>query len=490
MTYNRGKLIGDPVPLIAHLVPTAGSAIVRVMLNPTVLPRRAPARLALLLFALVLSTLSVAHAQTYSQIIVFGDSLSDTGNDADVSEDKFGVRVPGFALGGQINYTDGRFTSGKDTDPASTLHGGIWHEQLAKLFLGLPAATASLDGGLDFAYGGATTEDGTRELDFTSQLGITVNNMGQQINDYLAKNVVDPAALYIVWGGANDIFVSDRDAAALLKTGKKAARREAALISRLAEAGAVNFLVPNLPPIGNTPRYNASAGATAAYNAASEIFGRKLAGKLTALNADLTARGINVNIKMLDVYGIFQRLLANQQAYNFYNIAQSSQGESVKADNYLFWDDVHPTASGHYQLAVEAYTVLTGRPLVQIAPDFTADGFWLTRSGTDLDKKLVVPYAVGGSAVAGVDYATLAGSRKIQPGNYTRKIKTPAIDGQNANGKDVVLGIADGGDEFGVGTVVTARIEYGNPIANVEEPAIRNEFAKRHPLIVPTRNGQ
>ncbi len=458
------------------------------MLNPMVLPRRAPARLVLLLCVLVLGSLSAARAQTtYSQIIVFGDSLSDTGNDADVSDGKFGVRVPGYALGGEINYTDGRFTSGKDTAPASTLHGGVWHEQLAKLFLGLPAATASLDGGFDYAYGGATTADGTRELDFTSQLGITVNNMGQQITDYLANNTTDPAALYIVWGGANDLFVSDSAADALLLTGKQAAKREAALITRLAQAGAVNFLVPNLPPIGNTPRYNGSAGDIAAYNAASEAFGTRLPKQIAKATAALAAQGITVNIKILDVYGLFQRLLANQEAYNFYNISASSQGEDgVKPDNYLFWDDVHPTTSGHYQLAVEAYTVLTGKPLVQVQPDFTADGFWITRSGTDYTTKLVVPYAVSGTAVAGTDYVTLKGHKNIKPENYTVKVNAPAIDGSSANDKTVILTIADGGTDFGVGTVVTARIQYGNPITSVEEPAHRTEFARQHPLIVPT----
>ncbi len=465
--------------------------MIRVMLNPMVLSRRAPARLALLLVALVFGSLSAARAQTaYSQIIVFGDSLSDTGNDADVSQGKYGLRVPGYQLDGEINYTDGRFTSGKDTQPASTLHGGVWHEQLAKLFLGLPAATASLDGGLDYAYGGATTADGTRELDFTSSLGITVNNMGQQITDYLAKNTADPAALYIVWGGANDLFVSDTAADALLLTGTQAAKRESLLIEKLAQAGARNFLVPNLPPIGDTPRYNASAGDTAAYNAACVAFSDRLDRRIPKVVAALAAQGITVSIKRLDVYGLFQRLLANQEAYNFYNITQSSQGEDgVKPDNYLFWDDVHPTTSGHYQLAVEAYTVLTGKPLVQVEPDFTADGFWITRSGPDETTKLTVPYAVSGTAVAGTDYATLKGHKNIKPDNYTVKVNVPAIDGSSAKDKTVLLTIADGGTDFGVGTVVTARIQYGNPITSVEEPANRREFARQHPLIVPT-NGQ
>ena len=451
--------------------------------------RRALARHAVLLGVvgcLALHGAASVHAQTYSQLIIFGDSLSDVGNDADVSDDKYGVRVPGPGPDGAVNYTDGRFTSGKDTDPASSLHGGVWHEQLAKIFLGLPAATASLDGGLDYAYGGGTTEDGTRELDFTGGLGITVNNLGQQVSDYVAKYpTADPAALYIVWGGANDIFVSDPDASALILTGKKAVKNEAALITKLAQTGAVNFLVPNLPPIGNTPRYNKSAGDIAAYNAACEAFAARLPKQVAKVTAVFAAQGITLNIKILDVYGLFQRLLSNQQAYNFYNITDSAQGTSVKADNYLFWDDVHPTASGHYQLALEAYTTLTGRPLVQVEPDFTADGFYLTRSGPDLSAKLKVPYAVSGTAVAGVEFAALKGYKNIKPDQFTVLVNVPAIDGSAANGKTVLMDIADGGAAFGVGTVTEARIQYGNPITSAEPinaPALKT---REYPKLMP-----
>ena len=325
-------------------------------------------------------------------------------------------------------------------------------------------------------------------LDFGTIAGvdfnITVNNMGQQVSDYLANNTPDPGALFIVWGGANDIFDSDPAAEALILTGKEAAKREAALIMTLAQAGAVNFLVPNLPPIGNTPRYNISAGDTAAYNAAAEAFGTRLPKQIAKVTAALAAQGITVNIKILDVNNLFERLLANQEAYNFYNITQSAQGESVKADNYLFWDDVHPTASGHYQLALEAYTVLTGTPLVQVAPDFTADGFWITRSGTDYTDKLVVPYAVSGTAVPGTNYVALKGHKNIKPDNYTVKVNAPEITGTGANETTVILTIA-GGTDFGAGTVVTARIQYGNPISSVEEPAPRTEFARTHSLINP-----
>ena len=42
----------------------------------------------------------------YTRIVVFGDSLSDTGNVSDLSEAKYGVRIPGPAA----DYTYGRFT--------------------------------------------------------------------------------------------------------------------------------------------------------------------------------------------------------------------------------------------------------------------------------------------------------------------------------------------------------------------------------------------
>src|SRR5688572_14909829 len=52
---------------------------------------------------------------TFSQIIVFGDSLSDTGNVRDRTDSKTGgtVEFPS----GTFNYSDGRWTNSSDTDP-------------------------------------------------------------------------------------------------------------------------------------------------------------------------------------------------------------------------------------------------------------------------------------------------------------------------------------------------------------------------------------
>ena len=49
------------------------------------------------------------HALDYKSIVVFGDSLSDTGNVAHLTQAKYGVQIPGPAA----DYTAGRFTDGE-----------------------------------------------------------------------------------------------------------------------------------------------------------------------------------------------------------------------------------------------------------------------------------------------------------------------------------------------------------------------------------------
>ena len=140
------------------------------------------------LVALLLSAAHIALAQAYTSIVVIGDSLSDTGNDAFQSNAKYGfaAQVPGPLTG----YTNGRFTDGTDTLPAARNYTGVWVEQLAAQLTAKPAVTASLLGGRNYAYGFATTNTGTTPFTYGpgNALSFTVNNMGQQLQDYLATN--------------------------------------------------------------------------------------------------------------------------------------------------------------------------------------------------------------------------------------------------------------------------------------------------------------
>jgi phospholipase/lecithinase/hemolysin len=295
----------------------------------------------------------------FTQVIVFGDSLSDDGNIRNRLEDQYFISYPG----GDYNYSDGRFTNSSDTDPASDMYAGTWHEQLARDFLGLPAPTNSLDGGTDYAFGGATTEDGTRDVTVISnpvpflggEFTVTIDNLGQQVDDYLANNTVDPAALYIVWGGGNDLFDDDSS-----DNVTATAERVAGLVQRLAEAGAVYILVPNVPPLGLVPNYKDDPDAAATLNAASADYRDELNAQLDATVSTLAAESITISLYRLDVYGLFYRLAANLEDYGFVNISDPAQGQDVDPDEYLFWDDIHPTTAGHFQIANAAFDLLSG----------------------------------------------------------------------------------------------------------------------------------
>ncbi|MBA3542860.1 MAG: SGNH/GDSL hydrolase family protein, partial [Chthoniobacterales bacterium] len=309
------------------------------------------------------SQLFAQSVPVFSQVIIFGDSLSDDGNIRHRLEDQYLLSYPG----GEFNYSDGRFTNSSDTDPGSALYTGTWHEQLARDFLGLSAATNSLDGGTDYAFGGATTEATTHEVTVISnpdpfvggQFTVTVDDLGKQVDDYLTDQTFDPAALFILWGGGNDLF-NDDSSANVTAT----AERVAGLVEQLARAGAVSILVPNVPPLGLVPNYKDDAAKATALNAASAQYRGELNTQLDAAVSTLAAENITITLYRLDIYGLFYRLAANPEDYGFVNISDSAQGQSgVNPDEYLFWDEIHPTTAGHHQIAAAAFDLLNGTAL-------------------------------------------------------------------------------------------------------------------------------
>jgi phospholipase/lecithinase/hemolysin len=290
----------------------------------------------------------VVHAPDYTSIVIFGDSLSDTGNVAHLAQAKYGVRIPGPA----VDYTDGRFTDGADTLPAAEKYFGVWIEQLAATLPAKPTIKDSLDGGTDYAYGFAFTGNGTSTLAFSSTLSVNVENIGQQITDYLATHPkITSKTLFVVWGGANDLLnaTSENDVI-------DADINQALNIQRLIDAGATQFIVPNLPPLGSIPRLNGSPTTSVPATVASALFNEVL-GLVLPLLRDFNP-GKHVTISELDVFSLFNQIIASPSTYSLTNVTASSQGIAVDPDTYLFWDDLHPTTHGHNILATTAAGVL------------------------------------------------------------------------------------------------------------------------------------
>ena len=317
--------------------------------------RRPPARQRRLLgfFSALLFTFSavLTYAQNYTSIVVFGDSLSDTGNVADLTQAKYGFRLPGPGPDFEFDYTDGRFTDGADTIPPARNYFGVWVEQLAATFPTKPVVKASLDGGTDYAYGFATTGSGTGVFTFGpgDELSVKVKNIGQQISDYLAtKPRINEKTLFIVWGGAIDILnaTSNKDVI-------NAAVDQAVNVQRLILAGATQFIIPNLPPLGAVPRLNGSPTTSIPATKASVLFNQTLGAGIAILR-DFNP-GRHLNLVQLNVFGLFNQIISSPSTYALVDVTTSSQGIStINPDTYLFWDDLHPTTRGHNILAVTA----------------------------------------------------------------------------------------------------------------------------------------
>ena len=323
----------------------------RLYLSTRVCPLSA--LLPVLVLLLVSFLAGSAQAQNYTSVVVFGDSLSDTGNIAHLTQAEIGIRYPARNVLLGFNYTDGRFTDGLDTSPAASAYLGVWVEQLAASFPHQPAVKNSLDGGTNYAYGDATTNDGTTTVTETG-LSITLNNMGQQVTDYLATNPTPNAQiLYVLWGGSNDVY-ADSSAAAITA----AVSREAALVQRLIAAGSTNFLIPNLPPLGGVPDHSSNPSL----NAAALSFDMQLAASLNGVVTSAAAQGKVITILQPDIYTRFATASANPAAIGLANVSVAAQGISGNPDTYLIWDGLHPTTIGHHYVAATAAQLIT--PLV------------------------------------------------------------------------------------------------------------------------------
>ncbi len=315
------------------------------------------------LLALFGTVTSCALAQTnFTTVVVFGDSLSDTGNIAHLTESQYGVRYPADNQLLGIDYTDGRFTDGTDTQPAaSKAYTGVWVEELVTLFGSGVTVKDSLDGGTNYAYGDATTAAGVKVVSATylgQTLTITLNNMGQQVSDYLATSPKPTAAtLYVLWGGSNDILDAASAGTDPVAAAGTAIQNELALVQQLMAAGATNFVIPNVPPLGAIAAGSGASPATVtALNTASGVFAAGLTAGITALKQ--AAMGATLNVYQPDVFTLLQGVAASPMAYGFGNLTTVAQTVTVSPDTFLIWDGLHPTTTGHHYVAATAANLL------------------------------------------------------------------------------------------------------------------------------------
>ena len=330
-----------------------------------------------------------APAQAYSQLYVFGDSLSDTGN-------------------------IGRWTFDSSSHP-------LYDEILAKN-IGT-TLTPSSKGGLNYAEGGGVAVPGL-DSDYTTQ---------DQVKSYLASTggKADPNGLYIHWIGGNDLAAAalSLNPISAVEIATNSATQAASQVNDLLKAGAGTVVVPTVPNIGltpvlmegiiqvgllpvqqqaleaaykylngqNTPDNDArteaihnalkasttagldselvqdllSKGLIAAYDALKSVAG----GLTDTYNTteDIALAKTGGNIARVDINGLFNEVIADPNLYGFANTAGTACPVGTSASEctsnlpgfdsskaFLFADHFHPTPQAHALIAEYMQSVING----------------------------------------------------------------------------------------------------------------------------------
>jgi outer membrane lipase/esterase len=310
--------------------------------------------------ALVCLVASPATQAGYSNVFIFGDSLSDSGNNAialapnvtpasDITDNTF---IPIFP------YASGHYTNDQ-----------VW-AQIFATSLGLRAdpslqqlVNPSLPPGTDYAFGGARTGPLTSNPLPGGLLSPFPPTLETQAAFFLGQhgNAAPSDALYVVAGGGNNArdalpgvafnistHCTNPDPAAFVAcatpfmqpTADAFATDISDIVDELETAGARHIVVWDVPDIGKAPAVTA-VGAS--------VVGSLLAATMnTALLAGI---GADPDVKLFDIFGLVDEVVANKGAFGitFANVTDAC----VQCDpsDYFFWDGIHPTLNGQKILA-------------------------------------------------------------------------------------------------------------------------------------------
>lgn len=299
--------------------------------------------------SLLLAASAFAQNRTFTSQFTFGDSLSDNGN------------LFAFTRGTQppAPYFNGRFSNGP-----------TFVELLGNPLV--PAAALSSFGtNRDYAFGGATAGPGSPVPTLIQQIGL------YQLQ--VSARPTLPTDLFTVLAGANDLIgalsapTTPTNPASLDTAGAATAQAAAAGVQALVSLGARNIVVAGLPNLGATPRSLASggpggAGATFGLRASS-AYNATLRTQLGTISAAVP----NLNLVYVDLQGIIDRVALDYQKLGYanatsYYLAPAAQGGGAgDPNNYVFWDDIHPTARTHALIAAIVLEELNPEPVLGFA---------------------------------------------------------------------------------------------------------------------------
>jgi outer membrane lipase/esterase len=294
---------------------------------------------ALVAVVALVTVVGTAAAESVKQMIVFGDSLSDSGNHF-ISFKQVSTRP--FAPEPEAPYLIGGFHFS---------NGPTWIERLT-LALGIPksGAPALLYPGhfTNYAVGRARARADAPQFphfDLTTQVGRFLGDFGGH---------APSDAMYVIWIGSNDVgdFLESGDDSILQAAGEAIAGS----VQTLALAGARTFLVLNVPNPALTPLLaDLDEGAKLQVQFLTQLYNANVAEALEMVQAGLAqVAGIEITIQQFDADATLTAIVASPGQFGLQNATEPCLAFGVVVDvickkpqQYLFWDGLHPTTAAH-----------------------------------------------------------------------------------------------------------------------------------------------
>ncbi|KAJ2235483.1 hypothetical protein H4R99_004963 [Coemansia sp. RSA 1722] len=288
--------------------------------------------------ALFATTAVAAPVATSPNLIVFGNSLSDIGNAASLTNSQA--------------YWEGRYSNSY-----------VWNEYTAKL-LGMTL--------INHAYGGATSNN---DLSPATAGSISIPSFHDQVTTWLEENPspsqynLDNDVIEIEIGG-NDIL--HRASGLLLGTvdlndfASKLAATISADVQRLVDAGYKNINLWNLPAVDKTPTIS-GFGASALVKPVVAALNTAVRTAVEGVAAKNNASGVRVfNLNGLMEIALQSDVLSALGITDFADacLTQDTNGTTYvcsNPDEYFFYDGVHPASRMHYLWGIVA-AILTDDP--------------------------------------------------------------------------------------------------------------------------------
>ncbi len=287
---------------------------------------------------LLAATTAAADAMKFSRIVVFGDSLSDPGNDFALIHEQNTPPYDNPEYMDQLIIPHVPYAKGGH----HYSNGATWVEQFAKRRRLAPYVTPAWQSAgtkaANYAVGGGRARNDQIHTNLPDQVGRFLADVGGQ---------APSDALYVIEFGGNDardILVGGDPTTIITDAATSIGQN----IYLLWLSGARNFLVWNVPDLSKTPAIIAMNAQDAVYGLLSTYFNPAIANALSQ-----ASQLPGIEIKVFDAFATVDDIVADPEAYGLEVVDKTCVTPMVppfnckEPDDYLFWDGIHPTKTAH-----------------------------------------------------------------------------------------------------------------------------------------------